>query len=256
MGEVTPERLAAPAVLKLVGHDIRWNLIRTLAEGDHRVNELVEAVGQPQNLVSYHLRLLRDGDLVTERRSSADARDVYYHLDLDRLNRGLNGSAASLHPSIGRRPSEPGLLRSRRVARVLFICTGNSARSQIAEAILRHELGSSVDVYSAGPHPTRVNLLALEVLLDMGVPTTGLRSKGMEQVSGIDFDLVVTLCDKAKEECGPDSSWARQIHWSIPDPAAVTGSARRRRRAFEAAASEIALRVRHLIPVLTSQMEG
>jgi protein-tyrosine-phosphatase len=246
----------APEVLKLVGHNLRWNLIRRLAQSDYRVNELVDSVGQPQNLVSYHLRLLRDHDLVVERRSSADARDIYYHLDLDRLGLGLTDAAAVLHPSIASLSMEKTLNRSPKTRRILFICTGNSARSQMAEAILRHELGPTVEVYSAGPAPTEVNPLALQVLNDMGIDVTGLRSKGMDEVRAIDFDIVITLCDKAKEACPPDDSNATFVHWSLPDPALVKGSAVRRRRAFESTAAEIAIRVRHLIPVLKRQMEG
>jgi ArsR family transcriptional regulator, arsenate/arsenite/antimonite-responsive transcriptional repressor / arsenate reductase (thioredoxin) len=253
-----PAAETAPPVLKLVGHDVRWQLIRRLAEGDLRVNELVDAVDLAQNLVSYHLRLLREGELVVERRSSADGRDVYYHLDLDRLAQGLSDSATSVHASIG--GSLPRRVehrrRSPRRPRVLFICTGNSARSQIAEATLRAELGSDVEIQSAGPSPTEVHPLAIKALEERGIAVEGLRSKGLEELRGIDFDLVITLCDRAKEACYPSEYGTRQVHWSLPDPAAVQGPGAQRWRAFQATADEIAKRVRHLIPVLTYGMEG
>jgi protein-tyrosine-phosphatase len=126
----------------------------------------------------------------------------------------------------------------------------------MAEAILRHELGSTVQVHSAGPAPSQVHPLALEALHNMGVGVEGLRSKGLEEVQHIGFDVVITLCDKAKEACAPDRSWARQIHWSLADPAAVSGSHFRRRRAFEDIASEIAIRLRHLVPLLKRHEEG
>ena len=83
----------APETVWLLGHDIRWRLAKALSNSDHRVGELVVAVGERQNLVSYHLGLLRRAGVVWERRSSADARDVYYHLDLDGLRSDLNQAA-------------------------------------------------------------------------------------------------------------------------------------------------------------------
>ena len=247
----------APNILRLVGDDVRWQLVRTLAASDHRVSELVDEVGLPQNLVSYHLRLLKRGDLVRERRSSADGRDVYYHLDLDRLDRGLTESANALRRSVGgSAASRPGdeIRRSRR-PRVLFICTGNSARSQIAEAMLRSALGSEADVRSAGPQPTIVHPLALEVLRERGIDVAGLHSKALDEVHGIDFDLVITLCDKARENCPADKYGVRVAHWSLADPSEAKGSLTAKRRAFQATADEIDSRIRQLIPVLRTQRE-
>jgi ArsR family transcriptional regulator, arsenate/arsenite/antimonite-responsive transcriptional repressor / arsenate reductase (thioredoxin) len=158
MVEVPPVGTSPPAFLRLAAHPLRWQLLRALADGDHRVRELANRVDQPQNLVSYHLRLLRDGGLVTSVRSSFDGRDSYYHLDLDRCADALTDSGAALHPAL-RRDTAPPILtaeprRSRRVA-VLFVCTGNSARSPIAEALLRHHAADHVTVTSAGSRPKR-----------------------------------------------------------------------------------------------------
>src|SRR5436305_14219390 len=126
---------AAPAFVRLAGHPLRWRLLTALADTDLRVRELVARVEQPQNLVSYHLRLLRDGGLVTATRSTFDGRDSYYHLDLDRCSDALIDSGALLHPALRQRaaPVIPlaGRRRSRRPVAVLFVCTGNSARSPI-----------------------------------------------------------------------------------------------------------------------------
>ena len=89
-----------PAFLRLAAHPVRWQLLTALAESDYRVRELVARVDQPQNLVSYHLRLLRSGELVTSTRSSFDGRDSYYHLDLDRCAAALTDSGATLHPAL------------------------------------------------------------------------------------------------------------------------------------------------------------
>src|SRR5215216_5274423 len=99
--------LAPPAFVRLTGHPVRWQLLVALAASDLRVRELVARVGQPQNLVSYHLRLLRDGGLVTATRSSFDGRDSYYHLELDRCAEALDHSGAALHPALRRHAAPP-----------------------------------------------------------------------------------------------------------------------------------------------------
>src|SRR3954452_8519974 len=114
-----------PRFLELAGHALRWQLLSDLARSDWRVGELCELAGQRQSLVSYHLRRLRDGGLVSARRSSADGRDTYYALDLDRCRELLSAAGASLHPGLvatavaraARRSATP-------LARVLFLCTG------------------------------------------------------------------------------------------------------------------------------------
>src|SRR5437016_2446970 len=87
-----------PGFLKLVAHDVRWRTLVALARGDYRVHELVQVLGEPQNLVSYHLKRLRDARLVTERRSSADGRDVYYSVDLERFRSLYYSAGEAMHP--------------------------------------------------------------------------------------------------------------------------------------------------------------
>ena len=91
-------------MVRLLADPVRWRLMRELAAGDRRVRELVAAVGQPQNLVSYHLRQLRAGGLVTARRSSFDGRETYYSLDLNGCSRELAGAASALHPGLAPLP--------------------------------------------------------------------------------------------------------------------------------------------------------
>ena len=119
---------AAPPFLQLAGHPLRWRLLSELARSDLRVGELSARAGERQNLISYHLRLLRDGGLVTARRSSADGRDSYYVLDLARCREALAQAGVALHPGLATRTPPPAVS-----ARVLFLCTGNSARSQMAK---------------------------------------------------------------------------------------------------------------------------
>lgn len=246
---------APPAFVRLAGHPLRWNLLTALVDSDLRVRELVTRVGQPQNLVSYHLRLLRSSGLVTATRSSYDGRDSYYHLDLDRCADALAGAAAALHPALRRAasPSTVGHQRSGRIA-VLFVCTGNSARSPIAEALLRHRTASGVTVTSAGTHPKPdLHPHALRVLRDeFGIDIAGRQPRALGTFADRRFDHVITLCDKAREACPEFPRDPRRVHWSIPDPATASDTDQGGYPAFRRTAADIDTRVRHLLPVLTT----
>src|SRR5271165_723768 len=115
--------------LKLLAHELRWQLVTTLAQSDYRVQELVNVLQQPQNLVSYHLKQLRDFHLVAERRSTADARDIYYSLDLLQLQTFYDSVGEALHPVLahGQSVGETPNYNHDSPARVLFLCTENSA---------------------------------------------------------------------------------------------------------------------------------
>lgn len=211
---------APPEFLQLAGNPVRWRLLRELALTDLRVGELTARVGQPQNAVSYHLKRLRDGGLVSARRSSADHRDSYYHLDLTRCGELLAATGAALHPGLAATAAPAIRRHSHPTARVLFLCTGNSARSQIAEALLRQAAGERVEAASAGSHPKDLHPHAVRVLREYGIDIAGQRSKHLSTFTGERFDFVVTLCDKIREVCPEFPGGAEPIHWSVPDPAA------------------------------------
>lgn len=237
---------------KLLAHELRWQLLAALAVGDWRVQELVERVGRPMNLVSYHLAQLRRMYLVSERRSSADARDVYYSLDLEHLRDLYAASGVALHPLLGETTGvSPALTATPHTpVRVLFLCTHNSARSQMAEALLRQLGGPAAEVFSAGTEVSVVHPLAVAAMSDLGIDISGQRSKHLDEFSGESFDYIITVCDRVREECPVFPGDPVQIHWSFADPAAVTGDDAAQWRAFVETARQIAMRVRHVLPVL------
>lgn len=236
-----------PAFVRLAAHPLRWELLTALAGSDYRVRELALRVGEPQNLVSYHLRLLRDGGLVSATRSSFDGRDSYYHLDLDRCADALTETGAALHPALRTEPADKP-----RDITVLFVCTGNSARSPIAEALLRHHTADAVSAASAGSHPKpRLHPNAVTVLREeYGVDTAGQRPQHLDTLADRRFDHVITLCDKAREACPEFGHTPRRVHWSIADPATSGDTDRASYPAFRRTAADIDTRIRHLLPTL------
>ena len=158
-----------------------------------------ELVDEPQNLVSYHLRHLRDGGLVVARRSSADGRDTYYTIDLAACEQQLQAAGGALHPALWLAPvppTPPGTDRSGGRPRVLFLCTGNSARSQIAEGLLEHLSDGTVEAASAGSDPKPLHSNAVRVMRKRGINIGSNRSKHLHEFVAQRFDLVVTLCDR------------------------------------------------------------
>ena len=252
MSEPRPVATTPPAFLRLAAHPLRWQLLAALADGDHRVRELTARLAQPQNLVSYHLRLLRDAGLVSATRSSFDGRDSYYHLDLDRCAEALADSGAALHPALRRDADRPDAPPGR--IAVLFVCTGNGSRSPIAEALLRRRTAGVVHVASAGTrpkpalHPNTVRVLRES----FGIDAAGLRPRHLDTLAARRFDHVITLCDRAREACPEFPDNPRRAHWSIPDPASAQGSDDATYPAFRRTAADVATRIGHLLPVLTA----
>ena len=116
--------------------------------------------------------------------------------------------------------------------RVLILCTGNSARSQMAEGLLRHEGGDRFEVFSAGTKPSQVRPEAIAVMAEIGLDISGHRSKSVDEFVGQDLDFVITVCDNAKETCPVFPGAVQRLHWPFEDPAAVEGSEEVRKAAF------------------------
>lgn len=128
--------------------------------------------------------------------------------------------------------------------RVLFLCTHNSARSQIAEGYLRHIAGDRYEVASAGMEETRVHPLAIQVMMEIGIDLTGHASKQMKPFLGDLWHYVITVCDNASERCPIFPSPAKRLHWSFADPSQASGTEEQRRQAFRQARDEIIATIR------------
>ena len=135
------------------------------------------------------------------------------------------------------------------LSRVLILCTGNSARSQMAEGLLRHLAGNTLAVASAGVAPTSVRAEAVEVMREAGIDISQQHSKSVDEFVGQDFDYVITVCDNANEQCPLFPAKTKRVHWSIEDPAAVTGDTERRLSAFRKARDEIRTRMQNFFSI-------
>ena len=201
-----------------LGDPIRLGIVAELELGDRTFQELAGLVSQPGNLLAHHLGVLEDAGLLDRRVSEGDRRRRYLSLNPDPLG---------------------GLASARRLTTrsVLFVCSRNSARSQYAAAAWRRRTGRGAD--SAGTHPARrVDPRAIQVARERGLDLAGFQPKGYEGIKPT-FDLVVSVCDRARET-GPPLV-APALHWSVPDPVAGRGLT-----AFRSAFNEIDRRISRL----------
>jgi len=232
----------------LAGHPVRWRLLAELAHSDRRVHELTSLLDRPQNLVSYHLGRLRTAQLVATRRSAADARDTYYRLDLRRCSEVLSTTGGALHPGLRLVPpttvERPPLGSP---VRVLFLCTGNSSRSQMAEVLLERLSHGTVFVASAGSHPKAIHPQAVRVMEERALDLRGRRPKHLDEFASQRFDYVVTLCDRVREVCPEFPDGPRLMHWSMADPASENDAA------FERTADELEVRIGFLLHTIDQE---
>jgi protein-tyrosine-phosphatase/DNA-binding transcriptional ArsR family regulator len=263
--------------LRLIADETRWLIVRMLAFSDLRAGEIGAALHLPSNALSYHLKRLRTAGVLRDRRSSGDARDVYYHLDVARLqdlyaaagdalypdlfrlfnsairadaegsrsDRPLNGSANGTPAELSDAPTSSRTTLSRPM-RVLFLCTHNSARSQMAEALMRSMGRDQVEVYSAGSAPTEVDPGALATLHEVGIDTTGLYAKSLEHFVGEQFDYIITVCDRVRDVCPAFAGDPAQAHWSIADPVEIEDP-EQRAKVFQNTLTELQTRIRYLL---------
>jgi ArsR family transcriptional regulator, arsenate/arsenite/antimonite-responsive transcriptional repressor / arsenate reductase (thioredoxin) len=249
----TSSEHSPPGFLQLAADPLRWRLLSELAQSDRRVRELCALLGRPQNLVSYHLGQLRAAGVVSAHRSAADGRDSYYTLDLARCGELFAGSGVTLHPGL-RLATPPPRAWSRashtRRPRVLFLCTGNSARSQIAEVLVEEFTGGVVNASSAGSHPRPLHPNAVRVMRERGIDIASRRSKHLSELAEERFDYVISLCDRVREVCPEFPDHPSLIHWSIPDPSRSGSADKETYHAFERTADELAARIPFLLELI------
>ena len=128
--------------------------------------------------------------------------------------------------------------------RILVLCTGNSARSQMGEGLFREEGGGGYEVSSAGTRPSQVRPEAIAVMREIGIDISGHRAKSVDEFAGQEFDFVVTVCDSARDNCPVFPGATQRIHWSLEDPAAVQGTEEERLAAFRRIRDQLRDRVR------------
>lgn len=231
------------AGLKLIADETRWRILRALRTSDRHVGEIVAQTGLPQNLVSYHLGILRQAGLVQQHRSDADGRATYYGISL--------GEVSARYRQIGTDLAIPSRLPTTEISAVtvLFLCRANSARSQIAEGWLRTLTGGRIVVRSGGTQPAQLHPLATQVMAEAGVDIGHQQAKSIISLTDLAPDVVVTVCDVAREECALWPEVKTRLHWSIPDPVVVTG-AEEQLVAFRAVRDELRGRAEGLIELL------
>jgi arsenate reductase len=140
--------------------------------------------------------------------------------------------------------------------RVIFVCTGNSARSQMAEAILRRDGGGSFEVMSAGVDPRGVHPLTIRALAKAGIDISGAESKPVSRFLGQHFDYVITVCDRARASCPVFPGGSATLHWGIEDPVEAVGSDAERLTAFEKALTEVSGRIRRFVPLALASRDA
>ena len=153
------------------------------------------------------------------------------------------------------RPEAPSADAARAAGpiRVIFVCTGNSARSQMAEALLRRDGGAAFEVVSAGVSPRGVHPMTIKALDKVGIDIAGARSKSVGEFVGQRFDYVITVCDRARATCPVFPGGGETLHWGIDDPGEASGTEAERQAAFDRALRELSGRIHTFLPLVAGR---
>ncbi|VAW18776.1 Arsenate reductase thioredoxin-coupled, LMWP family [hydrothermal vent metagenome] len=253
--------------LTALGHPKRMAVFRLLMRrypDKVSAGELAQALGFKASTLSVYLAVLARAGLVDKTRAGTW---LLYRVQLDAAREIIDylffdccRGRAHLCPILDPGQAKGALMMPERKHNVIFICTGNSARSILAEAILRHEAGERFNAYSAGTRPAGApNPFALELLKDMGHETRNLRSKSLDEFQGADapkMDFIFTVCDAAaNEECPLWPGQPVSGHWGIADPAAVLGTDAEKRQAFAQAYERMQARIGAFIALFTTGLD-
>jgi arsenate reductase len=234
----SPALVEAATVLKAMADPNRLRILDRLAQSEACHAELKEQLGLPSNLLSHHLGVLRETGLVQTRPDTVDARWIYYRAETAVLSRWRSWFDTFFDPRrLQPRPPLYGpesqhkndilsyLERAEEQPRraVLFLCSGNSCRSQMAEAVVNTQLADRWEAVSAGTEPaSQVHPNALDTLAEIGIDWSGHSAKRADQFRAVQFDVVITLCDRARQYV---PSWVKQsVHLGFPDPVEAKGT--------------------------------
>ncbi len=244
-----------PKLFKILSDDNHWAIVQHLQMSDLKASELSAALNLPADSIEQHIGNLREAGLLRERRTTT-SREPYYHLLIEVLSRQFQEAGGALHPAIfeAHDRAAPETVRLQNAVRILFLCTHNSARSQIAEGLARHMGAGLVEAFSAGTEATSIKPEAVEVMKRRGIDITTQHSKVLTEYLDQEFDYVITVCDAARESCPFFAGGKIQLHWSFDDPAAVEGKGRL--AAFEQSARQIATRIGYLITIIAKQQRA
>jgi protein-tyrosine-phosphatase len=241
----TPE--TPPSLVTLLADPTVWGIIVHLAQSDAHQNELAQALHQSPEEITTKAALLYEMKLVGTRQSDSNPNRIFYRLDLAALRDAWNAAGTAIHPFVG--GVEDNLESLRPKLRVLFLCTHNSARSQMAEAMLRHFSKGKVLVYSAGSVATQIHPLAIETMAQAGIDMSNQRSKHMDEFKDEHVDYVITVCDQQHETCPVFPGTPQRLHWSFADPSAET-TEDARRQAFKSVANQMRNLIRYFLIML------
>lgn len=200
--------------------------------------------------MSYHLQKPHAHGLILEHLSIADGREIYYGIHLSHNRKLFQSALLELYPSLAD-DSEP--LPTLPQIRVLFLCTHNGARSQMAEGFLRAKDHRQFQAFSAGTDPRAVHPNDIQAMLEHQIDLGGQQSKSLDQYVHDPFDYILTVCDRAWENCPTFPGQPVRIHWSVADPVAQEGSNEDPLPAFRAAAAELEERVEYFIAQVRGQ---
>jgi len=243
---LSPDLAEVARQLSVLADSQRLHILDLLIQGVHCSSAIATRLDLAPNLVSHHLKVLRDEGLIDVERDPADRRWIYHIPNVQKLTEvqftlsqflhpvRIRSRVAGCGPQHGAQPYAPPThlaiekepFMSTNKAKIIFLCTGNSARSQMAEAFMRRYAGDLFEVHSAGLEPRGVNTYTVQVLEEVGIDTSDFRSKSVREYLGhMNFGYVVTVCDHAEENCPTVFlSQGHHYHWSSEEPARFEGN--------------------------------
>lgn len=233
-------------LLALLANRGGWNLVNLLARSDYRFGDLKEQTTLTTDALEDYLQALKARGLISERPSEAQPDDIFYRLDLDAMRDAFAAVGAAIHPVVGGVEDVDTAELAEKKPRVLFLCTGNSARSQMAEGLMRHFSKGNVAVFSAGSKPSQVHPLAIKTMADAGIDISNQHSKHLDEFVDQQFDYVITVCDNQREACPVFPGNPDRIHWGFPDPVTIEGDDERE-HAFKSTANHLRNLIRHFL---------